>query len=57
MTKKGNAGVFCLNIRKYFFTVKLAEPWHRLHKEVVTIHGDIQVLGSWPSVALLEQRV
>lgn len=56
MGKKGNSGV-CLNIRKHFFTVRLAEPWHGLHREVVTIHGDIQVLGSWLWVALLEQRV
>uniref|UniRef100_A0A8C9NKZ4 Ribosomal protein S6 kinase n=1 Tax=Serinus canaria TaxID=9135 RepID=A0A8C9NKZ4_SERCA len=25
-----------------FFTVRLAEPWNMVHREVVTIHGDIQ---------------
>ncbi|KFQ85025.1 hypothetical protein N337_06467, partial [Phoenicopterus ruber ruber] len=26
---------FCLNMRKNFFTVRVAEPWHRLPREGV----------------------
>uniref|UniRef100_A0A8C9NQK0 non-specific serine/threonine protein kinase n=1 Tax=Serinus canaria TaxID=9135 RepID=A0A8C9NQK0_SERCA len=37
-----------------FFTVRLAEPWNMVHREVVTIHGDIQVLeeGSIKEIAI-----
>jgi len=28
-------GRCCLNIRKYFLTVRVTEPWHRLSREVV----------------------
>jgi len=35
---------FPLNTRKHFFTVRVAEPWHRLPREVVEspIPADIQ---------------
>lgn len=55
--QKGKYWSFCLNIQKHFITVRLTEPWHRLHREVVTICGDIQVLDNCLWVALLEQGV
>lgn len=30
---------FCLNMRKIFFAVRVAEYWNKLHKEVVEIQN------------------
>ncbi|KAK4828588.1 hypothetical protein QYF61_000040 [Mycteria americana] len=53
---------FHLNIRKYFFTVRMTEHWQELPREAVESpsleifrsHLDV-ALGNWPEVALLEQ--
>lgn len=51
-----------MDIRKHFFTVKAADPWHRLPSKAVD-SSSLQILskpsghhpGSWPKVSLSEQ--